>query len=420
MAPMPTTEQLAQWVPEARARSLELIADLDDEALTVPYLPTINPLLWELCHLAHFQEFWILREGAGQEPWQPDVDQLFDSIHIAHETRWRLPMPSRRDALAYVEGVRDRVMAVVDGGLENGVHDRLRYLITYSVFHEDMHTEALTYTRQTLGYPAPQIDMPRHQAPSDTLASATPEEDKSVDIDFAGGEFQLGAAPETEFCFDNEKWAHPVSVEPFAMARTAITEGQFAAFILDGGYDRRSLWSPVGWAAVQAEGSTLPVYWRRAGKGFERRHFDEWLPIESGRAMIHVSWYEADAWCRWAKRRLPTEAEWEFAASLREGGVVERNLDWSAMGPANVHAGEDAGCRQLIGNVWEWTSSTFRPYPGFTPDMYEDYSQSSFETRKVLRGGCWATRERLISNTWRNYFQPTRRDVFAGFRTCAL
>jgi iron(II)-dependent oxidoreductase len=401
---MLATEQLAEQVIDARARSLELVADLSDAQLEVPLVATINPILWELCHLTYFQELWVLRRGAGQEPARPDVDALFDSIAIGHETRWRLPMPSRAQALAYVRGVRDRVLAL----LERGVDQRLRYLITYAIFHEDMHAEALTYTRQTLGYPPPRLGLPRGTIQTNGEARG--------DVELAGGPFLLGAPRECEFCFDNEKWAHQVEVAPFAIARCAVTEGEFEAFVRERGYERRELWSELGWRWRESLGAELPLYWRRAGAQLERRWFDRWIPIDPARAMCHVCWYEAEAFCRWAKRRLPTEAEWEFAAIHAASGPA--NLDWSAMGPVAANAGTGEGCRQMIGNVWEWTATTFAPYPGFVADMYEDYSQTSFHTRKVLRGGCWATRARLIRPTWRNFFQPARRDVFAGFRTC--
>ncbi|MAG57589.1 MAG: hypothetical protein CMJ83_14955 [Planctomycetes bacterium] len=405
---------LSERVFEASERSLELIADLSDDQLRVPYLPTINPLLWEFCHLAYFHEYWVLRQGAGQDPHRPDVDALFDSMTVGHETRWRLPVPERENALSYVRAVRDRVLDL----LERGADDRqLLYYIRYSVMHEDMHAEALTYTRQALGYSYPTLGVESGVELS--------EEDASGDVHLRGGSFELGADPDTSFCFDNEKWAHPVRVSPFAISKTAVSEGEFEGFIEDAGYRRQELWSSEGWRWRLASQAELPLYWRRAASGgFERRHFDQWIPIESARAVIHVNWYEADAFCRWAGRRLPTEVEWEMAAATSTGqSLANANLDWRGSGPVDVAAcsavDSAVGCRQMIGNVWEWTDTTFAPFPGFVPDMYVDYSQTSFHTRKVLRGGCWATRSRMVRDTLRNFYQPCRRDVFSGFRTCA-
>lgn len=431
-----SANQLAEQVLEARTRSIDLVADLTDAQLSVPYISTINPPLWELCHLTYFQELWVLRRGAGQKPWRPVVDELFDSMSVCHESRWRLPMLSRGDAMEYVLGVRDRVAQLL---LEPDALDaETLYYIGYSLCHEDMHAEALTYVRQTLGYAAPRFK---------TEALPKPDELATGDAEIPGGAFLLGAAKDAGFCHDNEKWAHLVELAPFAISRTAVTEGEVAAFIEDGGYARRELWSSEGWAWRLAENVEGPQYWRRGqGSTHERRCFDTWCSIVEQRAMCHFSWYEADAFCRWAGRRLPTEAEWEAAASMQPKGspgdpsdgaskprhpwgnapaeATHANMDWNALGAIDVRAlsaGDSAfGVRQMTGNVWEWTSTTFAPYPGFVPDMYVDYSKSSFETRKVLRGGCWATRSRLMRNTWRNFYQQSRRDVFAGFRTCAL
>jgi len=432
---MENNKQLAEWVSEARDRSIELIADLDDDQLSVPYIPTINPLLWEMCHLTYFQEFWVLRQGAGLEPSRPDVDDLFDSITIGHETRWRLPVPDREGAFDYVRTVRDRVLELIES---SDLSDQLPYYILYSVFHEDMHTEALTYARQTLGYPAPELSNL-----SKGLVQPEISDTHDGDVSIPGGKFMLGAFQDSPFVFDNEKWVHEVKVDPFAISKTAVTEGQFAEFVDYKGYSRPELWSSEGWKWLQSVQAECPLYWKRDGQGgWLRRHFDQWDPISEYRAIIHVSWYEADAFCRWAGRRLPSEVEWEAAASAESDGdnlsigkqyqpwgngiptSSQANLDWRAMGPVDVRAHREGnspfGCRQMIGNVWEWTASTFKPYPGFEPDMYEDYSQTSFHTRKVLRGGCWATRSRLIRNTWRNFYPPSRRDVFSGFRTCAI
>ncbi len=432
---MTDNNQLAAWVAEARERSITLIADLDDDQLSVPYLPTINPLLWELCHLAYFQEFWVLRQGASKQPARPDVDDLFDSITIGHETRWRLPIPDRDGAFNYVRTVRDRVLELIETG---DLSDQLRYYILYSIFHEDMHTEALTYARQTLGYPAPELAKMSGDSTQTDISDTA-----DSDVHIPGGMFMLGAFKDSPFVFDNEKWAHEVDVNPFAISKTAVTEGQFAEFVNESCYRRPELWSSEGWKWLQSVQADCPLYWKRdSNGGWLRRHFDQWEPISAHRAMIHVSWFEAEAFCCWSGRRLPTEVEWEVAVSTDSDGsnlsnsklnqpwgngipnAAQANLDWRAMGPVDVRAhsqGDSAfGCRQMIGNVWEWTASSFKPFPGFVPDMYQEYSQTSFHTRKVLRGGCWATRSRLIRNTWRNFYPPSRRDVFAGFRTCAM
>ena len=422
-------DALLASIPEARQRSLDLVADLSDEQLLGPRLAIVNPLRWEIAHVAWFQEQWVLRHALGEPPMRADGDALYDSSAVAHDTRWDLPLPSRAETLAYMHEVRDRVL---DRLRREAPSPRLLYLALYTVFHEDMHDEAFTYTRQTLGYPAPPGQVDRTGAPGGPV-----EGDATV----PGGTFLLGAGAGEPFVFDHEKWAHPVEVAPFRIARGAVTQAEFAAFVDGGGYARRELWSEAGWAwrvAAKAEG---PAYWRRADGGWQRRDFDRWTALEPHRPVIHVNGYEAEAYCRWAGRRLPTEAEWEAAAALEPDGTgftgrkrrfpwgdepptpARANLDARAQGCLDVGAlpaGDSAfGCRQMIGNVWEWTSSDFLPYPGFSADMYTDYSQPWFRTHKVLRGGCWVTRARLLRNTWRNFYTPDRRDVWAGFRTCA-
>ncbi len=418
--------ELADHVLDARSRTCELVADLDDAQLLGPRLPIVNPLLWEIGHVAWFQEKWVLRHALGEPPIRPDGDALWDSAAVAHDTRWDLPLPTRRDTLDYLTQVRDRVLERL---ARHAGDAPLPYFVLYAVLHEDMHGEAFTYTRQTLAYAPPRCDGAR-----ESTAAAGPW---PGDVHVAGGTLLLGATREEPFVFDNEKWAHPVELAPFAIARAAVTQAEFAAFVEDAGYRRPELWSEEGWAWRLRAGAERPVYWRRDGGGWQRRDFDRWLALEPHRPVLHVNWHEAQAYCRWAGRRLPTEAEWEAAAALDTATGRKRRFPWgdspasagqarldaSLLGCADVaaHAEGDAasGCRQMIGNVWEWTESAFSPYPGFARDAYKEYSEPWFFTHKVLRGGCWVTRRRLLRNTWRNFYPPDRRDVWAGFRTCA-
>ena len=419
-----TRLQLAAWVRDARNRTCELIADLTDSQLLGQRLAIVNPLLWEIGHIAWFQEKWVLRRG-GSPSLRANADALYDSSAIPHDTRWDLPLPDREQTLRYLRDVGDRVL---ERSHQPEADAEEIYFTLLSVFHEDMHTEAFTYTRQTLGHRAP------------FKPAATPEAGPLPgDVEMPGDTFLLGADADEPFVFDNEKWAHAVEVRPFAIARAATTQAEFADFVEEGGYRRESLWSGEGWRWREQAETSHPVYWRREAAGrWWRRDFDRWVPLEPHRPVLHVNWYEADAYCRWGGRRLPTEAEWEFAAATEPGaGSSKRrfpwgespptadraNLDWRAMGcrdVADLADGDSAcSCRQMIGNVWEWTASDFLPYPGFVADPYKEYSAPWFGTHKVLRGGCWATRGRLLRNTWRNFYRPDRRDVWAGFRTCA-
>jgi iron(II)-dependent oxidoreductase len=424
---------LAEWLRDARQRTLDLIADLSDDQLLGPRLGIVNPPLWEIGHLAWFAEHWVLRHAVGQPPLRSDSDALYDSSAVPHATRWDLPLPSRAATLDYMRQVQERVLDL----LQRGPTAQENYFILLAIFHEDMHDEAFLYTRQTHGYPRPSLSA---HSPRLAEGKVHPQQaggyvgDAFVD----GGTFLLGATPDEPFVFDNEKWAHPVRLRPFAIARAPVTQAEFATFVEDDGYHRPDLWSKPGWQWRQAELAERPLYWQRQGQGWLRRDFDRWLPLEPHRPVIHVNCYEAEAYCRWAGRRLPTEAEWEAAASGPNLAGPKRRFPWGdappdatraqldgyALGCCDVAAlpqGDSAcGCRQMIGNVWEWTADDFGPYPGFTPDPYREYSQPWFATHKVLRGGAWPTRARLLRNTWRNFYTPDRRDVWSGFRTCAL
>jgi iron(II)-dependent oxidoreductase len=424
---------------EARERTLELVSDLSDEQLMGPRLRIVNPLRWEVGHVAWFQEFWILRHLGGLPPIIRQGDSLYDSARVAHDTRWDLPLLSSARTFEYMQQVLDRVCDEGDRRARNPVEgfDEF-YFFHLALFHEQMHAEAITYTRQTLCYPRPRIGISGSRT---RFAGA----EVSGDAYVPGGRFVLGDSPGASFVFDNEQQPHEVEVGPFSISRTAVTNGEFANFVEDGGYQRRELWSDEGWQWKRSAGAEHPVYWWREPSGrWLRRHFDEWVALEDRVAVIHVNWFEADAYCRWAGRRLPTEAEWEMAASCEpsaEGRSITNhkrrypwgndaptpshaNLDWRAMGCIEVDAlpeGDSAfGCRQMIGNSWEWTSTTFGGYPGFKPGPYKEYSAPWFGDHKVLRGGCWATRSSMIRSAYRNFYTPDRRDVWAGFRTCAL
>jgi iron(II)-dependent oxidoreductase len=430
--------RLAEWIADARRRTLDLITDLDDDQLFGPRLPIVNPLLWEIGHLAWFYEKWVLRHAWKRPPMRADADALYDSSAVPHATRWDLPLPSRARTLEYLRDVQDCVLDEIR--LEPSA--QMLYFVLLSVFHEDMHAEAFLYTRQTLGYSVPSLTpLANGRAISNghrqtRLEGGGPLPGDAI-IDRAS--FLLGALPKEPFVFDNEKWAHPIELEPFAIARAPVTQAEFAAFVDADGYCRSDLWSEAGWRWRQSAEARQPLYWRREGGGWLRRDFNRWVPLEPDRPVIHVNWHEAEAYCRWAGRRLPTEAEWEAAAALgSETGAQKRRFPWGEEPPdasraqldgyalgccdvAELPAGDSScGCRHMIGNVWEWTASDFLPYPGFVADPYRDYSQPWFGTHKVLRGGAWPTRARLLRNTWRNFYQPDRRDVWAGFRTCGL
>ena len=428
----PTT--LARWVRDARARTCALVADLSDEQLMAPPLEIINPLLWEIGHIAWFQEKWVLRHAAKRTPLMTDADELYDSIAIAHDRRWNLPLPTRMETLTYLRRVRDAVLDL----LATSPTAEQRYFAMYTVFHEDMHTEAFIYTRQTLGVLPPCTDLPGDNGGSYARGDRLRRPSKvSGDVKVAGGRMELGASPGTGFVFDNEKWAHPVDVAPFRIARAAVTQQEFACFVEDGGYDRPELWGVEGRNWLTQSGRRQPVYWRPRGRRWQRRHFNRWVDLEPDLPVAHVCWHEADAYCRWSNRRLPTEQEWELAAS----GFLEARsrpaypwgttpvtpdrarFDGLCSGCVDVHALSEGdsphGCRQMLGNVWEWTASCFMPYPGFVADAYHEYSEPWFGERKVLRGGSWASCSRMLRTTWRNFFTPDRADVIAGFRTCA-
>jgi iron(II)-dependent oxidoreductase len=358
--------QLERDLLDSRARAMRVTASLDGERLLGPRLAIVNPPLWEIGHVSWFQERWCLRQradGSLGASILPGADALYDSSAVAHDTRWDLPLPDLKSTRAYGDAVlalvRERLVREPDS-------EALQYFVRLATFHEDMHAEAFLYTRQTLGYSEPDFDFQSMDVDATNRLKG--------DIELSGGTFMLGATPADGFVFDNEKWAHPVELAAFRIARSPVTNAAYLAFVDQGG--------------------AAPRYWKEQDGAWLERRFDRWLPIEPEAPVRHVSWNEAQAYCLWAKRRLPTEGEWELAAL--SGGIPR------------------------TAGVWEWTASSFGPYPGFVLDPYKEYSAPWFGTHKVLRGGSFAAPARLTRPTFRNFYTPDRGDIFSGFRTCAV
>lgn len=365
-----------------------VLADLTPAQWTVPYDPGINPPLWEVGHVAWFTEWWVLREAAWaaddriltkRPSLLADADRWFDSGRVPHATRWTLDLPALpaiRDYSATVLAcVREKLAATPED-------DAALYPFRLALFHEDMHGEALTYMRQTLHYAA--------HRPA-TLGALAPAEEVAV----PGGPTACGSPPDAGFVFDNEKWRHEVVLAPFRIDRHPVRNADFLRFVEAGGYGDPGLWSEAGRAWLAESGARRPLRWRREADGrWSHCWFGAWQNLDADAPVCHVNAHEAEAWCRWTGRRLPTEAEWECAAAR---GLI----DW----------GRD---------VWEWTADPFLPYAGFVADRYRDYSAPWFATHRSVRGGSFATRPRMRHPRYRNFYLPHRRDLFIGFRSCAV
>ncbi len=429
--PCPPAAGLAAWLRETQALTDRLTGELDAARLEVPLLPIVNPPLWEIGHIGWFQEFWVHRRGSFEaSSMLAGADRLYDSARVAHDTRWSLALPALDATRSYCSSVLERTLELLDRG---ALTEELAYFVQLCIFHQDMHNEAFCYMWQTLGYPLP-------------LAASAADEDapggaRAPDIEIPTGSMMLGAARASGFVFDNEKWEHAIELPGYAIAREAVTNAEFAAFVEDAGYRRREFWSEAGREMLDELALQAPRYWTREGAKWNLRRFDRLIALPPREPVMHVSFHEAEAYCRWAGRRLPTEAEWERAAATGPDGRGKRRYPWGdtvtrppeslaqlgahCLGPAAVGAfpaGRSGwGACQMLGNTWEWTSSRFAPYPGFVADPYKEYSAPWFaDDHRVLRGGSFATPIRLIRNSWRNFYQPHRADMFCGFRSCAV
>ena len=360
--------------------------------LEVPHSHELNPPLWELGHVGWFQEFWIGRNmerhrGPAADRTRPRLasiepraDTLYDSTHVPHDERWHLDLPDAEATRAYL-------VETLESTLDLLVHtpetDDALYFFRLALFHEDMHAEAFAYMAQTLGLPMPELPWPIPVAQRPAVGVPVTR-------------WKLGSELGEGFVFDNEKWAHELRVPEFEIDAQPVTWAQYIEFIEDGGYDEPLWWSAEGWAWVQGSGRRAPRHVEQVRHGVLVQRGDALVRAALNTPVMHVNWHEAQAWCRWAGRRLPTEAEWEVAASTGARG----GFRW--------------------GEVWEWTANRFEPYAGFEPDPYADYSQPWFNTHRVLRGGSFATRPRMKHAKYRNFYRPERDDIFCGFRSCAV
>ena len=422
-------EALVRAFETTDRRTRELIDQLDESQRSVPYHRGINPPIWELGHAAFFTEYFFLRTVASPDPRMPGTDEIWDSFQIPHEVRWRDgEVPPAEQAWRYYERVTDETLRILR---EEDLDERQRYLARYSMFHQNMHIESLIWCRQTLGYAPP------HSAAGIVVPD---ERGPAGDVAIPGGAYRFGMRADAvefagkDFGFDNEKPGHVAHVDPFSISRTLVTNGEFREFVENGGYETRDLWSYAGWCWREGENATHPIYWRRNDDGaWERRWFDRWEILPENSPVVHVNVYEAEAFARWAGRRLPTEREWEAAARGADGRLYawgdamdasRVDMDGTLLGRAPADAlvagATPDGCLQMIGTCWEWTTDQFLPYDGFSVDMYPYMSTLQFGDHRVTKGGSAATSSCLIRASYRQAYFPTRRDVFVGFRTCAV
>ncbi|MCT9090344.1 ergothioneine biosynthesis protein EgtB [Streptomyces sp. ASQP_92] len=411
----------------ARARTGVLTSSVDDHELTSQHSPLMSPLVWDLAHIGNQEEQWLLRAVAGQDAIRPEIDSLYDAFEHPRATRPSLPLLAPAEARRYAADVRGRALDVLERTpLRGGPLMDAAFAFGMIAQHEQQHDETMLITHQLRSGPAA---LTAPQPPPGTT------EGLPAEVLVPGGPFTMGTSTEP-WALDNERPAHQRILPAFHLDTTPVTCGAYLSFIEDGGYREERWWDPAGWAMVREHELTAPLFWRQEGGQWLRRRFGVTEPVPLGEPVLHVSWYEADAYARWAGRRLPTEAEWEKAARHDPVSGRSRRYPWGDADPSPAHANlgqrhlrpaaagaypegrSPAGIRQLIGDVWEWTASDFLPYPGFVAFPYREYSEVFFgPEHKVLRGGAFSVDEVACRGTFRNWDLPVRRQIFAGFRT---
>lgn len=413
----------------ARARTALLTDCVDDGELTSQHSPLMSPLVWDLAHISNQEEQWLLRAVAGREALRPEIDSLYDAFEHPRAARPALPLLAPAEARAYASDVRGRVLDVLERTPLEGGRPLVDAAFAFGMIaqHEQQHDETMLITHQLRRGPAA-LDAPEPPPGPGTVGLP-------AEVRVPGGPFTMGTSAEP-WALDNERPAHARVVPDFFIDTVPVTNGAYMAFIADGGYGDQRWWAPEGWAQIREHGIGAPLFWRREGGQWLRRRFGVVEPVPEDEPVLHVSWYEADAYARWAGRRLPTEEEWEKAARHDPVSGRSRRYPWGDEDPTPEHANlgqrhlrpapagsypagqSPLGVRQLMGDVWEWTSSDFLPYPGFVAFPYREYSEVFFGPgHKVLRGGSFAVDPVACRGTFRNWDLPVRRQIFSGFRT---
>lgn len=419
---MTAREKLARELTTARDRTLRLV-DFDDSELGRQYDPLMSPLVWDLAHIGWQEELWLLRGNNPDRPGllEPQVERCYDAFVNSRASRVNLPLLPPTDARKYCSTVRDKVFDTLD----NLDADDTGFTFGLVVSHENQHDETMLQALNLRSGP-PLLDR-GSVLPSGRAGVAG----ESVLV--AGGEFVLGVDAVSEpHSLDNERDAHVVDLPAFRIGRVPVTNGEWRHFIDDGGYQQQRWWSRRGWTHRQEAGLTAPQFWNPDGTRIRFGHIEE---IPADEPVQHVTYFEAEAYAAWAGARLPTEVEWEKAAAWDPVAGKRRRFPWGASEPTEhlANLGGDAlrpapvgaypagasayGAEQMLGDVWEWTSSPLRPWPGFTPMLYEQYSQPFFDgDYKVLRGGSWAVASSILRPSFRNWDHPIRRQIFSGVR----
>jgi len=429
--PAPSPREIAELLLDARARTLLLVGSVPESELMAQHNRLMSPIVWDLGHIAHFEELWLVRNLSGPVEFG-EMPGMFNPFENPRSVRGQLQLPGLGDSLDNMAETRRRVLAHLENGGAPGGDDpllRAGYVYRMVLQHEYQHNETILQALQLK-------EDPFYRAPR---AIATPPgrpvpADADGMVSFPGGRVEIGT-DDRGAAYDNERPRHAVDLPAFRIGAWPVTNGEYQRFIDDGGYERPELWTDAGWAHRQEAGLFAPQFWSKHGDTWMTRSMDREMEVDPARPVVHVCWYEADAYARWAGARLPTEQEWEAAASWDPAAAAKRDFPWGdepataylanvdqlAFEPAQTGAYprnvSPIGAYGMIGDVWEWTSSDFAPYPGYETFPYPEYSEVFFgPDYKVLRGGSWATRPGAIRNTFRNWDYPIRRQIFSGFR----